>query len=95
MGGLLTTIPRSPINWKCRAVPCGHPDPDELAAEARRLAAEVVAARREIRAGCRPDPAVMSRLSHCYDRLDDIAEAIGRSRVEQIYAAAASAAAPQ
>jgi hypothetical protein len=42
-----------------------------------------------MREGGRPDPTAMARLCKCYDRLDDIAEAIGMLRVQQIYAAAA------
>jgi len=58
---------------------------EELAAEARRLANEVVNTRRALKANGRPDPAVMARLCKCYDRLDDIAEVIGPLAVQQIY----------
>jgi len=80
---------RSSIDEVRQVAARSRPDTDELVAEAWRLAREVVATRRQMRAGVRPDPATMARLSKCYDRLDDIAEAIGLSRVQQIYTTAA------
>ena len=58
---------------------------DDLMDEARRLAAEVVATRRSLRADAPPDVALVARLSRCYDRLDDIAAVIGLTAVTQIF----------
>jgi hypothetical protein len=63
-----------------------------LAEEARRLAGELVATRRSMKAAGRPDPALMARMCHCYDRLDDIAEVIGQLAVQQIYTSVSLAA---
>jgi len=88
-------VPRSLIDETLPAALHGVPDAAALAAEARRLAEELGATRRSLCACKRPDPALLAKMTRCYDRLDDISETIGESLVRQIYAAAASAAAPQ
>ncbi len=85
-------VPRSLIDEDLPAVLRGCPEALALAAEARQLVEEITAVRRSLRGAAKCDPAMVSRLTHCYDRLDDIAAAIGNSTVQQIYAAAASAA---
>src|SRR4051812_7859287 len=62
-----------------------------LRAEARQLAADIVAARRALRPGAPCDRALVARLSRWYDRLDDIGAVIGAMTVLQIYTRVADA----
>ncbi|MFL5341268.1 MAG: hypothetical protein ACJ8F7_14070 [Gemmataceae bacterium] len=55
-----------------------------LTAEVRCLAGEIVAAKRTMAASPSPDPALVARLAHCFDRLDEIGTLIGTMTVYRI-----------
>src|SRR5258707_9884137 len=61
-----------------------------LATEANRLAIEIVRARRQLTQGGHFDAVLAARLSHCFDRLDDIAWVIGAMEVHRMLQAAAA-----